>query len=106
MVYKERPKIEQMVRSNMPLLKSFKEFEYGFKIRDKENPKNWCAAAPSGMPGVPLRPSSPCARSGSFQALSKGVKQRVVPTFLCSLAQGHALSADCAHAGTCPRTSP
>ena len=61
-VYKERPKIEQMVRSNMPLLKSFKEFEYGFKIRDKENPKSWCAAAPSGKLGATLRPSSPCAR--------------------------------------------
>ena len=53
-VYRERPKIEQMVRSNMPLLKSFKEFEYGFKIRDKENPKSWCAAAAPGMPRAPL----------------------------------------------------
>ena len=35
-----------MVRKTMPLLKSFKEFEYGFKIRDKENPKNWCALLP------------------------------------------------------------
>ncbi|KAK9842444.1 hypothetical protein WJX81_000494 [Elliptochloris bilobata] len=40
-VYKERPKIEQMVRTNMPMLKTFKEFEYGFKIRDKRKPKNW-----------------------------------------------------------------
>lgn len=39
----------------MPLLKSFKEFEYGFKIRDKENPKNWCVAAASGMSRAPLQ---------------------------------------------------
>lgn len=44
MVYQEREKIEGTLKRQAPLLKGFNEFEYGFKIRDKENPKNWCAA--------------------------------------------------------------
>lgn len=49
MVYKEREKIEGMVKKSMPLLKGFTEFQYGFKIRDKENPKNWCGGVGSSL---------------------------------------------------------
>lgn len=42
-IYKEREMIEGAIKKQAPLLKNFNEFEYGFKIRDKENPKNWRA---------------------------------------------------------------
>lgn len=53
-VYKEREKIEGMIKKSMPLLKGFSEFQYGFKIRDKENPKNWCGALSTVMRGFLL----------------------------------------------------
>ena len=42
-IYQEKEKIEGTLKRQAPLLKGFNEFEYGFKLRDKENPKNWCA---------------------------------------------------------------
>lgn len=42
-IYRDRTKIEREIKK-MPALKSFSEFEYGFKIRDKATPKNWYIA--------------------------------------------------------------
>lgn len=30
------------MRRSLPMMKNFKEFEYGFKIRDKSRPNDWC----------------------------------------------------------------
>ena len=43
MVYKDRAAIETEIKK-MPGLAKFSEFEYGFKIRDKANPKAWYLA--------------------------------------------------------------
>ena len=48
-IYQEKEKIEGTLKRQAPLLKGFNEFEYGFKIRDKENPKNWCALMQLGF---------------------------------------------------------
>jgi hypothetical protein len=40
-VYKDKNKIAQSIRDNMPGYKTFTEFEYGFKIRNKEKPESW-----------------------------------------------------------------
>lgn len=40
-IYKDKEKIAQQIRDNMPGYKTFTEFEYGFKIRDKEKPDAW-----------------------------------------------------------------
>lgn len=42
-IYRDRKKIEREVKQ-MPALKAFSDFDYGFKIRDKTNPKNWYIA--------------------------------------------------------------
>ena len=42
-VYRDRAQIEAEVRK-MPGLARFSEFEYGFKVRDKANPKAWYIA--------------------------------------------------------------
>lgn len=39
--YQEINKVESSIRQNIPALKNASEFEYGFKIRDKENPNDW-----------------------------------------------------------------
>ena len=41
MVYNDRRKVEAMVRRSLPMMKNFKDFEYGFKIRDKSRPNDW-----------------------------------------------------------------
>lgn len=43
-VYRDRTPMEAALRSQYPPLKAAKELEYGFKIRDKENPKAWYLA--------------------------------------------------------------
>lgn len=40
-IYKDRVEMEKAIRAQFPMFKSAKEFEYGFKIRDKERPKDW-----------------------------------------------------------------
>jgi len=42
-IYRDRKKIENEVKK-MAALKAFSDFEYGFKIRDKSNAKNWFIA--------------------------------------------------------------
>ncbi len=39
-IYKDKPEIEKTIRAQFPMFKATKEFDFGFKIRDKENPKN------------------------------------------------------------------
>lgn len=43
-IYKDKSDVERTLRSQFPMFKAVKEFEYGFKIRDKENPKSWYLA--------------------------------------------------------------
>ena len=40
-VYQDRRKIENMVKRSLPMMKNFKDFEFGFKIRDKTRPNDW-----------------------------------------------------------------
>jgi Family of unknown function (DUF6523) len=40
-IYKDKDDIERTIKAQFPMFKATKEFEFGFKIRDKENPKNW-----------------------------------------------------------------
>lgn len=44
-VYKDRVEVEKAVRQQFPMFKAAKEFEYGFKIRDREEPKAWYLSA-------------------------------------------------------------
>lgn len=43
-LYKDKATLDRQCRQNIPELKSANDLEYGFKIRDKENPKNWYVA--------------------------------------------------------------
>eukprot|EP00669_Euglena_mutabilis_P004832 TRINITY_DN16194_c0_g1_i2.p3 TRINITY_DN16194_c0_g1~~TRINITY_DN16194_c0_g1_i2.p3 ORF type:complete len:164 (+),score=82.59 TRINITY_DN16194_c0_g1_i2:130-621(+) len=41
-VYRDQAKVEKMIRSSkVPGLGAVKEFEYGFKVRDKKDPEAW-----------------------------------------------------------------
>jgi hypothetical protein len=40
-MYQGRAENEAAIRAQLPMFKDTKEFEYAFKIRDKENPKTW-----------------------------------------------------------------
>lgn len=40
-LYKDKPAVERMIRQQFPPLKDVKDFEYGFKIRNKEEPAKW-----------------------------------------------------------------
>ena len=40
-IYEDQAAIESTIREQFSMFKATKEFEFGFKIRDKENPKNW-----------------------------------------------------------------
>ena len=43
-IYKDKDAIERSIRGQFPMFKATQEFEYGFKIRDKEDPKSWYLA--------------------------------------------------------------
>lgn len=43
-IYKEKDIIINSIRNGMPGYKDFKEFEFGFKIRNKEKPEAWYQA--------------------------------------------------------------
>lgn len=43
-IYKDQDAIERSIRQQFPMFKATKDFEYGFKIRDKEDPKSWYLA--------------------------------------------------------------
>jgi hypothetical protein len=43
-VYKDQAKIVQSIRDNMPGYKNFTEYEFGFKIRNKDKPEAWIDA--------------------------------------------------------------
>jgi hypothetical protein len=40
-VYKDKDKIIRSIKDNMPGYKNFTEYEFGFKVRDKESPESW-----------------------------------------------------------------
>merc|ERR1711959_120969 len=40
-LYKERTKVEDMVKERVPYLKNAKEMEYAFKVRNKDKPASW-----------------------------------------------------------------
>lgn len=40
-VYKDREKIVRSIKDNMPGYKNFTEYEFGFKVRDKDRPEAW-----------------------------------------------------------------
>jgi len=40
-LYKERTKVEDMVKERVPYLKVAKELEFGFKVRNKDKPASW-----------------------------------------------------------------
>merc|ERR1711977_47725 len=40
-LYKERTKVEEMVKERVPYLKVAKEMEFGFKVRNKDKPASW-----------------------------------------------------------------
>lgn len=40
-VYKDQKKIDKSIRNNLPGYEKYTAFEYGFKIRDKEDPDAW-----------------------------------------------------------------
>ena len=74
-VYNDRRKVEAMVRRSLPMMKNFKEFEYGFKIRDKSRPNDWC--------GRWLLPSA-------CRLLTEWVsRHRAGPVLACMLSCGH-----------------
>lgn len=43
-VYKDKEKINNSIRNSMPGYSNFEDFEYGFKIRNKEKPESWWEA--------------------------------------------------------------
>lgn len=45
-IYKDKQEMEKAIRAQFPMFKAAKEFEYGFKIRDKERPKEWYLVTP------------------------------------------------------------
>lgn len=40
-VYKDKAKIVMSIRENMPGYKAFTEYDFGFKVRNKESPETW-----------------------------------------------------------------
>ena len=43
-VYKDKMKIIRSIKDNMPGYKNFTEYEFGFKVRDKDRPESWIDA--------------------------------------------------------------
>lgn len=40
-IYKDKDSIIRTIKAQFPMFKATNDFEFGFKIRDKENPKQW-----------------------------------------------------------------
>jgi len=67
-IYKDQAAIERTIRDQFPMFKATKEFEYGFKIRDKEKPKDWYLATPDlqVIPPESEIEASPVEKIGDF----------------------------------------
>ena len=78
-IYKDRRRIEAQVKT-LPALKAFKEFEYGFKIRDKENPKNWYIAD-STVQLIPPEDQLPASPVDGLKDAVAGVGESVQKAF-------------------------
>merc|ERR1711920_146039 len=50
-LYKEKDKLNEMVKERVPYLKVAKELEYGFKVRNKDKPQTWMFA--DGVEAIP-----------------------------------------------------
>lgn len=85
-IYKDKAGIEQAIRAQFPMFKAAKEFEYGFKIRDKEDPKAWYLATPD----LQIIPPEEELGSGALESVVEGVKdtQSKVTDFLNNLGKG------------------
>lgn len=75
-VYKDGDKIIAQVRTGIPGYKNFKDFEFGFKIRDRTQPENWylddgvvALPAKSALPKGPLQ-----SMKSSFGALVQSIR--------------------------------
>lgn len=67
-MYKDREKIDSSIRENLPGYEKYTEFEYGFKIRDKERPESWHEAEE-----VVLLPPEEDIPSGPLESLKQSV---------------------------------
>jgi len=56
-IYQDKGKLEQRLRQQIPQLKSTKVFEYGYKIRDRDEPDNWYKA--EGITKIPAEEDIP-----------------------------------------------
>lgn len=74
-IYKDKDAIERSIKGQFPMFKATQEFEYGFKIRDKENPKDWYLAKDiQVIPPVEELGNTPVEKMGNFfQDLGKNL---------------------------------
>ncbi len=74
-IYKDKDAIERSIRGQFPMFKATQEFEYGFKIRDKENPKDWYLAKDiQVIPPAEELGNTPVEKMGNFfQDLGKNL---------------------------------
>jgi len=79
-IYQDSDKIVQKLRSQIPQLKHTKQFEFGFKIRDRDVPDDWWK--PEGITRIPPKediPKTPIENfgdwfQGSFGKIGAGMK--------------------------------
>eukprot|EP00892_Ulva_mutabilis_P006736 jgi/Ulvmu1/4434/UM002_0159.1 len=67
-VYKDRTKIVMSIRENMPGYKSFMEYDFGFKVRNKESPESWI-----DTDGIVLLPAEEDVPKGPLEGLKSSV---------------------------------
>lgn len=85
-IYKDKVDVERTIRSQFPMFKAAKEFEYGFKIRDKEDPKAWYLSTPD----IQLIPPEEELGTGLLDEAAEGFKETTtkVTDFLNNLGKG------------------
>lgn len=75
-VYRDRVQVEEQIRKQFPPFKATKEFEFGFKIRDKANPKDWYMAK-----NVELLPPESELGGSAFEEAKENVSNFLSKTF-------------------------
>ncbi|GAB4816204.1 hypothetical protein N2152v2_003250 [Parachlorella kessleri] len=91
-VYKERASMENAIRKQFPPFKATKQFEFGYKIRDKANPKDWDKANPKDwdkanpkdwylVKGVELLPEEAELGGSAFEDVKENVSSFFTKTF-------------------------
>jgi hypothetical protein len=88
-IYKDKADVERTIRAQFPMFKAAKEFEYGFKIRDKENPKAWYQVTPD----LQVIPPEEELGTGVLDEVAENVKETTtkVTDFLNNLGKGMGL---------------